>query len=137
MIEIRRSAIDREQVVASVLDPAYGALVVFDGVVRNHARGRKVQHLFYDAYSPMALREMELIRADLQQRWPGTVASIVHRVGRLEIGESSVVIAVAAPHRGEAFEACRYAIDRLKTTVPIWKKEVYDSGEVWIEGHQE
>jgi molybdopterin synthase catalytic subunit len=109
--------------------------VTFDGVVREHARGKAVTHLFYEAYPRMALKEMEKIRLEAMSRWPIHEMAIVHRVGRLEIGESSVFVAVSSAHRGDAFEACRHAIDTLKKTVPIWKKEHYRDGEVWIEGY--
>lgn len=133
MIRIVETPIDRAQVVRAVASPESGAIVTFDGAVRNHARGRRVIHLYYETYPEMALRELERIRAQALGRWPLHGLAIVHRVGRLEIGETSVFIAVSAPHRREAFEACRFAIDTLKTTVPIWKKEHYEDGEVWVE----
>ena len=135
MIRIVRSPIDRGEILDAVPDPASGALVMFDGVVRNHARGKQVTHLFYEAYPEMAAREMSRIREEALQRWPLTQAAIVHRIGRMEVGESSVVIAVTSAHRANAFEACRFMIDTLKTTVPIWKKEHYADGECWIEGN--
>lgn len=133
MISIVEQAIDFRACLDSVRAPEAGAVVTFDGVVRSQARGRKVTHLFYEAYPPMAVKEMEKIRQEAMRRWPVRKMTIVHRIGRLEIGESSVVIAVSSAHRADAFEACRFAIDRLKTTVPIWKKEHYQDGEVWIE----
>jgi molybdopterin synthase catalytic subunit len=114
--------------------PADGAVCLFLGVVRNENGGRPVRHLEYEAYEEMALGLMERIAAETRQRWPVTDVRIVHRLGRLEIGETSVAVAVAAPHRGAAFEACRHAIDTLKATVPIWKKEFYADGAVWLEG---
>jgi molybdopterin synthase catalytic subunit len=111
-----------------------GALCLFLGVVRNENEGRRVDHLEYEAYEEMALPLLEQIAAEARQRWRVTDVRIVHRLGRMEIGEASVAIAVASPHRAEAFEACRYAIDTLKATVPIWKKEFYADGAVWIEG---
>ncbi len=137
MIEIVQSTIDRRQVVDSVAGPGSGAIVTFDGTVRDNARGKPVTHLYYDAYSEMALKELQKIRHQAMQRWPLDEMSIVHRIGRMEIGESSVFVAVSSAHRGDAFEACRFAIDTLKTTVPIWKKEHYQDGEVWIEGYDQ
>ncbi len=135
MIRIVKSKIDREEIVQSVATPESGAIATFDGMVRNHARERPVTHLHYEAFPEMALKELEKIRAEAMQRWPLNGMAIVHRVGRMEIGESSVFIAVSSAHRKDAFEACRFAIDTLKTTVPIWKKEHYQDGEVWIEGY--
>jgi len=108
-----------------------GAIVTFLGTVRQHSRGREVQHLEYEAYPEMAERKLEEIGREMQERW-GVRAAIVQRVGHLEVGEASAAIAVAAPHRREAFEATRYAIDRLKEMVPIWKKEFHEGGEEWI-----
>ncbi|HUG44114.1 MAG TPA: molybdenum cofactor biosynthesis protein MoaE [Acidobacteriota bacterium] len=133
MVELTDLPIDRRAVLDSVQSPLAGAVVSFDGVVRNHARGKKVTHLFYEAYDSMALLQLEAIRAEAIQRWKLHAASVVHRVGRMEIGESSVLIAVSASHRQDAFEACRYIIDAIKTRVPIWKKEHYLDGEIWIE----
>lgn len=135
MIEIVETAIDREAVTRSVASGDCGAIVTFDGTVRSHARGKKVTHLYYDAYTEMACSEMQKIRQEAMRRWPVHDLAIVHRVGRMEIGESSVFMAVSAAHRQAAFDACRFAIDTLKTTVPIWKKEHYEDGEVWIEGY--
>lgn len=135
MIRIVEEKINPDDVVQSVLGPEAGAVVTFDGTVRDTARGKKVTHLFYEAFSTMALKEIEKIQREALECWPLTGISIVHRIGRLEIGESSVFIAVSAPHRKDAFDACRFAIDRLKTTVPIWKKEHYEDGEIWIEGY--
>jgi molybdopterin synthase catalytic subunit len=107
---------------------------VFVGVVRNENGGRPVRHLEYEAYEEMALPLMQEIAAEARQRFAVTDVRIVHRLGRLEIGESSVAVVATAPHRGPAFEACRYAIDTLKATVPIWKKEFYADGAVWLDG---
>jgi len=133
-LALLREPIEVGQVVASVAAPDCGAVVVFLGTVRNHSQGRRVRALEYEAYPEMALREMERIRQEIRQRWGLERVAIVHRLGHLEVGEVSVVIAVAAPHRAEAFEACRYAIERLKESVPIWKKEMGEEGEVWVEG---
>jgi molybdopterin synthase catalytic subunit len=111
-----------------------GGIVTFEGVVRDNAHGRRVRYLEYDAYPEMAEQEMASIAAEVERRWSTDHVVMAHRVGRLEIGECSVVIIVACAHRAEAFEACRYAIDTLKTTVPIFKKEVWDDGEEWVEG---
>lgn len=110
-----------------------GAVVTFVGRVRNHSRGKTVAYLEYDAYIPMAERIIGSIERDAAERW-GVDVAIQHRLGRLELGEASVVVCVGAPHRAEAFEACRYCIDTLKETVPIWKKEVCPDGSFWIEG---
>jgi molybdopterin synthase catalytic subunit len=118
----------------SAVSPADGALALFTGVVRNENAGRAVLHLEYEAYEEMALTEMETIADEARRRWPITAIRIVHRLGRMAIGETSVAVAVASPHRAEAFEACRFAIDTLKRTVPIWKKEFYADGAVWLEG---
>jgi len=114
--------------------PADGAFCLFVGVVRNENAGRAVLHLEYEAFEEMALGLMREIEDAALRSWPVTGVGIVHRLGRLEIGEASVAVAVASPHRAEAFEACRYAIDALKATVPIWKKEFYADGAVWLEG---
>ena len=111
-----------------------GALAFFVGVVRNENAGRPVLRLEYEAYEEMALSEMQAIDREARRRWPITEIRIVHRLGRMEIGEASVAVAVASPHRDEAFEACRFVIDTLKKTVPIWKKEFYADGAVWLEG---
>ena len=111
-----------------------GALALFVGVVRNENAGRPVLRLEYEAYEEMALSEMQAIEREARRHWPITEIRIVHRLGRMAIGEASVAVAVASPHRDEAFEACRFAIDTLKRTVPIWKKEFYADGAVWLEG---
>jgi molybdopterin synthase catalytic subunit len=113
---------------------ADGALCLFVGVVRNENQGRRVEHLEYEAYEEMARPLMEEIAAETRRRFPVTRVGLVHRLGRLEIGEASVAVAIASPHRDEAFAACRYAIDTLKAKVPIWKKEHYADGTAWLEG---
>jgi len=113
--------------------PADGALCLFVGVVRNENRGRAVVRLEYEAYEEMALPLMQEIAAETKQRFPVTLVRMVHRLGRLEIGEPSVAVAVASPHRDEAFQACRFAIDTLKAQVPIWKKELYADGSAWLD----
>ena len=129
MVRLTREPID----LAALQDvtPADGALCVFVGVVRDQNRGRTVVRLEYEAYEEMALPLMEEIAAEARRRWPITQVRLVHRVGTLAVGEASVAVAVASPHRDEAFAACRYAIDTLKATVPIWKKEFYADGEEW------
>ena len=122
-----------DAVAASVGDPAAGGIVIFSGVVRNEKDGRPVKYLEYEAHAPMAEAKMREIGAAVRRRWPTvTAVTMLHRIGRLEIGESSVVIAVSAAHRSEAFEACHYAIDALKQSVPVWKKEHFEDGEVWV-----
>jgi molybdopterin synthase catalytic subunit len=112
----------------------FGAVVTFLGTVRNHNAGRRVHYLEYEAYEPLARRSFELILAEAHARWPTVRLAIHHRTGRLELGESSVAIAAATPHRADGFAACRYAIERVKQIAPIWKREVFEGGEVWIEG---
>jgi molybdopterin synthase catalytic subunit/molybdopterin converting factor small subunit len=121
-----------EAVVAEVADERAGGIATFTGTVRRQSRGREVTHLEYEAYAEMAEEVMARLAADLKSRHDLCAVAIHHRVGRLEIGEASVVIAVSAPHRQEALTACREAIDTLKETVPLWKKEVYEGGEEWI-----
>jgi molybdopterin synthase catalytic subunit len=113
---------------------ADGAVCLFVGVVRDENAGRRVLYLEYEAYEDMALPLMERIAAEAARRWPVTDVRVVHRLGRLEIGQPSVAVAVASPHRAEAFAACRYVIDTLKSSVPIWKKEFYADGSAWLEG---
>ncbi|HEX2342665.1 MAG TPA: molybdenum cofactor biosynthesis protein MoaE [Vicinamibacterales bacterium] len=117
-----------------VADPGCGAVATFTGAVRHVNLGRRVERLEYEAYAPLAVRTFERIAAEAAERWPGTALAVHHRVGRLNIGEASVVIAAAAPHRADAFAVCRYAIERVKQIAPIWKREHFEGGEVWIEG---
>jgi molybdopterin synthase catalytic subunit len=137
IVRITSDALDAQAVRAleeSVTTSGDGGVVTFQGVVRDNARGKQVRSLEYDAYVEMAEQQMSQIAAEAEARWEDSTVAMVHRIGRLEIGECSVVVVVACPHRGEAFEACRYAIDTLKSTVPIWKKEIYADGEEWVEG---
>jgi len=134
IIQLTREPLDRNALVAAISHPSVGGIVIFEGVVRDNARGKQVRYLEYDVYEEMAQQQIATIIAEARQRWPIERVAIAHRFGRLEIGEASVIIAVATPHRGEAFEACRYLIDTLKSTVPIWKKEVATNGEEWVEG---
>jgi molybdopterin synthase catalytic subunit len=131
---ITRDAIDPRDPADRARSPSSGALLTFRGVVRDSNRGRQVVGIEYHAFEEMALAEMGRIEKDCRERWPGIAVEIVHRLGRLDVGEASVLIAVAAPHRAEGFAALRHAIDRLKETVPIWKKEIYPDGYAWIEG---
>jgi len=119
-----------------VVPASCGATVTLDGYVRQFTKGRETLYLVYEAYQPMALKEMEKLIAKAREQFEIENVGIVHRLGKLEIGETSVVISVAAPHRRAAFEACEWLIKELKRTVPIWKKEVYRDGEVWIEGEK-
>jgi molybdopterin synthase catalytic subunit len=123
-----------EAVVRAVDGPGCGAVATFLGLVRDHNQGRRVLHLEYEAYAPLAEKALARIVDEAQARWPGARVAIQHRTGRLEIGEASVVIAAATPHRADAFAACRYAIERIKQIVPIWKHEHFEGGDVWIEG---
>ena len=132
MVRLTHDAIDLGSLQATT--PADGACCVFVGVVRQENGGRAVRYLEYESYEEMALSQMEALEETVRRRWPVSDLRIVHRLGRLEIGEASVAVSVSSPHRGQAFEACRYAIDTLKRTVPIWKKEFYADGAVWLEG---
>jgi molybdopterin synthase catalytic subunit len=125
--------LDPGDAVSRVAGPGMGGIVTFIGAVRDRARGRAIRHLEYEAYPEMALREMEKIAVEVGRRWPDARVAIGHRSGHLEIGEIAVVIAAAAPHRDAAFAACRFAIDTLKQTVPIWKKEFAEDGEYWVD----
>jgi molybdopterin synthase catalytic subunit len=124
--------IDNLDLEREVRTDADGAVIVFHGVARRFSRGRDVVHLEYEAYPEMAEKVMAEIGDEIQTRWPVSGVAIVHRTGVLEIGQASVIIAIAAPHRAEAFAATQYAIDRLKQVVPIWKKEVWSDGSQWI-----
>ena len=119
---------------AGVEAGADGAIVTFLGLVRNHNVGRSVQYLEYEAYEPLALKAFDRIAAEIQDRWPDARLALHHRVGRLDIGEASIAIASRSPHRAHAYAACRYAIERVKQIAPIWKREFFDGGDVWIEG---
>ena len=132
-VSLAEAPLDPAEVVARVSGPGLGGVVSFSGAVRDNARGRAIRYLEYEAYPGMAEREMEKICDEAHRRWPGVRVAIAHRVGRLEIGDLAVVIAAAAPHRAEAFEVCRFAIDTLKETVPIWKKEFAVDGEYWVD----
>ena len=122
-----------DRLLEAVSGSACGGIVTFTGVVRDHSRGEAIDHLEYEAYEPMARAEMEKIMDQARERWPEVRLAMSHRIGRLEIGDAAVMIVAAAPHRAQAFEACRFAIDTLKETVPIWKKEFAESGAYWVD----
>ncbi len=132
--ELVREPIDAQSLAQHVRGDTDGAIVTFDGFVRNESHGRATSYLEYEAYEAMALEKMHEIGRQVHEKFAIHRVAIVHRLGRLEIGETSVFIAVSAPHRGAAFDACRYAIDTLKKTVPIWKKEFFADGAVWADG---
>ncbi len=132
---ISDTPLDEAEVCARVEGPDAGGVVSFVGRVRNRARGHAIEHLEYEAYPTMAEKEMEKIADAAAERWPGTRVAIAHRIGRLEIGDAAVVVVAASAHRAEAFEACRFAIDTLKETVPIWKREVATDGAYWVDDH--
>lgn len=135
--ELTTEPLDITSIARRVIPPECGATVTLDGYVRQWTKGRETQYLVYEAYEPMALKEMEKLAAKAHEQFEITNIGMVHRLGKLEIGETSVVISVAAPHRRAAFEACEWLIKELKETVPIWKKEVYADGEIWVEGDSE
>ncbi len=134
IVEITREPIDIGGLRARALSGESGAVVIFDGVARNNTKGRRTLYLEYEGYTEMALKTFSQICVETREQWPINRIGIIHRLGRIEISESSVVIAVASAHRRAAFDACRYAIDRLKKIAPIWKKEYFEDGAVWVEG---
>ncbi len=134
MVRLQTEPIDSAALAASVRGDGDGAVTLFLGTVRDSNRGRRVLHLEYEAYEAMAVSQMERIEKLAADRFEVDGIAVIHRIGRLAIGEASVAIAVSAPHRGAAFDACRFIIDQVKQEVPIWKKECFEGGEVWIEG---
>lgn len=126
--------LDVTRAIAEVSRPAHGAVATFVGTTRDHSRGRRVLYLEYEAYEPLALKSFQRIDAESRERWPDVALVIHHRVGRVDIGEASVVIAAASPHRADAFAVARYAIERLKQIAPIWKREHFQGGDEWVEG---
>lgn len=132
--ELTDQSLDIGEIARRVIPPQCGATVTLDGYVRRFTKGRETEHLVYEAYWPMALKEMKKLIVTAHAKFDISNIGMVHRLGKLEIGETSVVISVSAPHRKAAFEGCEWLIKELKRTVPIWKKEVYADGEVWIEG---
>jgi MoaE-MoaD fusion protein len=133
-IALVREPIDASAIERSIKSGADGAVCVFDGIVRDNSRGRRTLHLDYEAYEEMALQQMHLLRAEAIEHFAVRDVAIIHRLGRLVVGETSVFIAVASAHRGAAFDACRWVIDTLKKTVPIWKKEQFVDGAAWADG---
>jgi len=131
---VTTAPLDAQALAKAVADPAAGAILVFQGVVRNHSRGRAIRYLEYDAYPEMAEKILAQIGAEMKARWPLQRVAIAHRIGRLEIGEMSIVVAVSAAHRAEAFAAVAYAVDRVKQIAPVWKKEYTADGNYWVEG---
>jgi molybdopterin synthase catalytic subunit len=125
-------AIDAQALVRRVMRPTDGAYVLFEGVVRNHHQGHAVESIFYDAYRPMAEKEIDRIVHDVATQFPDVALTLAHRLGHLTVGETSIAIVCSSPHRAESFSACRALIDRIKQTVPIWKKEKGPDGEEWV-----
>ena len=134
-LKISDTPIDIMACIGQVSGPASGGVDVFIGTVREATQGKRVVRLEFEAYDSMALREMRKIAEQTFERWPVQAVAMHHRTGALQVGEVAVVIAVSAAHRAAAFEACRYAIDTLKQSVPIWKKEIFEDGEVWVAAH--
>jgi molybdopterin synthase catalytic subunit len=133
-VAVTSAPLDSEALVGVIDKKGDGAIVTFAGLVRDHNQGRQVQFLEYEAYEPLAIRALQRIVDEARELWPGAHVAVHHRLGRLEIGEASIVIAAASPHRADAFAACRYTIERVKQIVPIWKREHFDGGDVWLEG---
>ncbi|MDX1940356.1 MAG: molybdenum cofactor biosynthesis protein MoaE [Saprospiraceae bacterium] len=134
-IQLSEQELNAQVCIDFALSGGAGAVDVFIGTVRDQTQGRKVVQLEYEAYEPMAISEMRKIAESAMHRWPVQRIAIHHRVGTLKIGDAAVVIAVSTPHRAEAFEACKWIIDTIKQTVPIWKKEIFEDGEVWVAAH--
>lgn len=134
LVRLQRGAIRPEALLEQLKDGEDGAVAIFDGIVRNNSRGRQTRYLDYEAYEPMALEQMQTLVREAKQRFDVREIALLHRLGRLQIGETSVWIAVAAAHRAAAFDACRFVIDTLKKTVPIWKKEHFEDGAIWSDG---
>jgi len=133
-VAVTSEPLESDALAALVEAKGDGAVVTFAGLVRDHNQGRQVQFLEYEAYEPLAVRALQRIVDEARELWPGARVAVHHRLGRLEIGEASIVIAAASAHRADAFAACRYTIERVKQIVPIWKREHFDGGEVWLEG---
>lgn len=132
MYEISKEPIDIQAVINKVVQREAGAITTFIGTVRELTHGKKTLFLIYEAYEAMAVKKLEQIGAEMEERWAGSIVAITHRVGRLDITDIAVVIAVSTPHRADAYEANRYAIERIKEIVPIWKKEHWEDGESWM-----
>ena len=133
-VAVTHEPLDSEALVALVGAQGDGAVVTFAGLVRDHNQGRRVEFLEYEAYEPLAVRALQRIVDEARELWPGAHVAAHHRIGRLDVGEASVVIVAASPHRSDAFAVCRYTIERVKQIVPIWKREHFDGGDVWLEG---
>lgn len=131
---ITNEAIDARAIATQLTRPEAGAICIFEGIVRNNSKGKITRHLVYEGYETMALKKMEEIGGFVRQAWEIDAVGIIHRLGHLDIGETSVAIIITSAHRKASFDACEYAIDKLKKVVPIWKKEFFEDGEVWIEG---
>lgn len=135
MIQLQNKRINVAEVISTVSSPDAGAIDVFIGTVRNQTKGKEVTHLEFEAYESMALAEIEKIVVRAESNWPILKIAVVHAIGKLDIGDVPVVIAVSTPHRKAAFEACEFVIDELKKTVPIWKKEFFENGDHWVSAH--
>src|SRR5262245_17044702 len=136
LVVVTRDPIDAQKVARQLLRGEDGAICIFEGVVRNNSKGKRTLHLVYEAYESMASKKLEEIGQFVCQAWDIDRIALVHRLGHMDIGETSVAVIVTSAHRRAAFDACHYAIDKLKKVVPIWKKEFFEDGEVWIEGQQ-
>ncbi|MDW7694185.1 molybdenum cofactor biosynthesis protein MoaE [Flammeovirgaceae bacterium SG7u.111] len=135
MIYISDKPLDISAALTATASESAGAIDIFVGTVRNKTKGRPVVRLEFEAYDKMAESEMNKLAEEIKQKWPVEKISIIHRKGALEVGETAVIIAVSTPHRAASFKACRYAIDQLKERVPIWKKEIFEDGEMWVSAH--
>ncbi|MDW3647267.1 MAG: molybdenum cofactor biosynthesis protein MoaE [Bacteroidia bacterium] len=135
LIHISEKPLELEKITQMVTDDGCGAIDIFVGTVRNQTKGKPVLKLDFEAYEKMAISEMAKLAEEASERWPVKKMAIHHRVGTLGIGETAVIIAVSTPHRNASFEACKFVIDTLKQTVPIWKKEIFEDGEVWVAAH--
>tara|TARA_Y100000996_G_C22454781_1_gene615401 strand:- start:118 stop:561 length:444 start_codon:yes stop_codon:yes gene_type:complete len=131
-VEISESTLDQSTAKKFVNTSSHGACTIFEGVTRDHSDNRKVKFLEYECYNPMAIKKLNEICSEILEKWDVKVA-ILHRIGKLEIGEVSLIVAIGSPHRKEAIQACEYSVDRIKQIVPIWKKEFFEGGSVWIE----
>ena len=137
LFQVTSEPLDPQRLLDAVREDESGAVALFFGVARNQSEGRRVRALEYDAYASMAEKKLREVGDEVRARWPITGIGVLHRTGRLAIGEASLLVAVSAAHRREAFEACHYAVDRIKETVPIWKKEIWEDGDgAWVAGHQ-
>ncbi len=133
-VAVTTEPLNASDLVSVLAADSHGAVVTFTGVVRNQNQGRAVTFLEYEAYGALAIKALELIVTEAREQWPSTQLGLHHRIGRLELGDTSVIIVAASPHRADAFAAARYAIERVKQIVPIWKREHFEGGDVWLEG---